>query len=170
MPMTMPKQMPYFQDDDMPEGVATGVMADFSHFSSAERLERAAVLDERMPLARELHDGALQSLSAATLQLETLSRLRVEVEILDDRVYLVVADDGGGFPFRGRYDLAELTAKESAPVSPKERVASLRGQLALSSTLSGSRLEISLPLHQPPLSLSPHEPIAKSWISLKAVG
>ena len=87
MPMTMPKQMPYFQDDDMPEGVATGVMADFSHFSSAERLERAAVLDERMPLARELHDGALQSLSAATLQLETLSRLRVVVTVSDRQAF-----------------------------------------------------------------------------------
>ncbi len=60
--------------------------------------------------------------------------------------------DGSGFPFRGRYDLATLTAKQLGPVSLKERVASLRGELLLTSTLSGSKLEMTLPLDQLPLA------------------
>ena len=50
-------------------------MTDINHFFSKERLERAAMQDERVRLARELHDGVLQALTGATLQLEALSRL-----------------------------------------------------------------------------------------------
>ena len=71
---------------------------------------------------------------------------RVEVKFLDEHVNVVVEDDGCGFPFRGRYDLAALNARRLGPFSIKERVAALRGELALTSTLSGSRLEMRLPL------------------------
>src|SRR5437868_2516010 len=62
-------------DDRMLEGVARQVVTDINHFFSKERLERAAKQDERVRLARELHDGVLQALTGATLQLEALSRL-----------------------------------------------------------------------------------------------
>ena len=63
-------------------------------------------------------------------------------------MYLVVADDGGGFPFRGRYDHARLAASNVGPVSLRERVASLGGQMAIESGETGARVEILL---QPPL-------------------
>ena len=61
----------------------------------------------------------------------------------------MIADDGSGFPFRGRYDLTELEARGIGPASLKERVASLAGNLVLTSSLSGSTVEIELPLNNP---------------------
>jgi signal transduction histidine kinase len=72
--------------------------------------------------------------------------VRVEVVIFQDRVRIAVADDGRGFPFLGRYDLAELTGRKLGPRSLKDRVASMRGKLVLTSTQSGSLVEIILPL------------------------
>jgi signal transduction histidine kinase len=252
-----------FDEARMLEGAGRQVMAEVNTFFSRERLERAATQDERLRLARELHDGALQSLSAVALQLQVLWRLieinpetarervravqglieesqrelrdwieklessapssiasakelaaaleklreraerqwalRVELgvdgrgtvprllgdEIYrlvqegltnigrhsrasvarvsiklgsgSDPVYIVVSDDGCGFPFRGRYDLAELARRGIGPRSLRERAASLRGELVLISELSGSRLEISLPKDQP----SPRRPLRK---------
>ena len=217
-----------------------------------EPLQQVATRDDRMRLARELHDGVLQSLMAAVLQLETVSRLidtdpnaakarlsdvqqmigqeqrelrawaerlhstvpllsttgadltaalgtlrqRLKMQwglcvelavdirgtvsrVLGDEIYrivqealnnagrhaharvahvgidrgrgsnslrILVADDGCGFPFRGRFDLVDLMARQIGPKSLRERVASLGGELILTSELSGSQLEISLPL------------------------
>jgi signal transduction histidine kinase len=252
MPMNTPKSLlsTPFQDDSMLEGVARQVMSDINQFFSKERLERATMEDERARLARELHDGVLQSLAAVRLQLdaaarlmdenpqaaqkrlsdigniianeqrdlriwigklrpaaaasmassaelavaletlcqqaETLSGLRVglttsrgmirralgdevyrlvqealanvarharaqcvdvALQITRDRVHITVTDDGVGFPFHGRYDLATLVEKYLGPRSLKERVASLHGELILTSTLHGSKLEMSLPVH-----------------------
>ena len=234
----------------MLEGSARRVMADINQFFSKERLERAAMEDERVRLARELHDGVLQSLAGSLMNLEALSRLidedpkaarkrlhdigeliadeqrelriwisklkpttrtsmassvelamaletlcqraetqwglsvrmttsrgmiqrglgdevyslvkealsnvgrhahakcvDVALQITLDRVHITVVDDGVGFPFRGRYDMAILVEKHLGPRSLKERVASLRGELVLHSSLSGSRVEMTLPLH-----------------------
>jgi signal transduction histidine kinase len=236
----------------MLEGVARQVVTDINHFFSKERLERAAMQDERLRLARELHDGVLQALTGATLQLETLSRLIdenpdaahnrlriieqfileeqqelrtwiqklkpttpslmasgadlaaaletlcqrverrwgiivklkvsergmvsrtlgdeiyrlvqeglsnigrhahaqaacIEVRLLRDRVGIVIADDGRGFPFHGPYSLSALTSCGVGPASLMERIASMRGELVVTSTSSGSFVEINLPLHE----------------------
>jgi signal transduction histidine kinase len=238
------------QEDRMLEGVARQVVTDINHFFSKERLERAAMQDERLRLARELHDGVLQALTGATLQLEALSRLIdenpsaartrlqiieqliaeeqqelrkwiqklkptspslmaseadlrtaletlcervqrqwgilvklktpqrgmvsrtlgddmyrlvqeglsnigrhahaqaacVEVSILLDRVGIVITDDGSGFSFRGRYDLNALKINAVGPASLMDRVTSLHGELIVTSTPSGSHIEIKLPL------------------------
>jgi signal transduction histidine kinase len=243
-----------FHNDRILEGVARQVTADFNQHFLKERLKHLAMVDDRVRLARELHDGVLQSLTAAALQLEALSRVieqnpegaskrlrdieemiadeqrdlrswietlkpasrtsmasnadlvaaleklcrrvetqcglhihfiasnpaavprtladeiyrliqealsnmarhahaqtgRVEMDVLDARVRIVVADDGCGFPFHGRYDLAALIAHELGPVSLRERVDSLHGDLVLTSRPSGSRLEVTLPLYPPP--------------------
>lgn len=243
-------------DDSLLDGVARQVVADINQYFSRGRLERAAMQDERVRLARELHDGVLQSLTGASLQLEALSRLidenpdaarnrlriignliaeeqrelrnwiqklgptprpamapgadlvvaleslckrvesqwalrvelhtgkkgtiprilgdeayrlvqealtnagrhanamlaRVDLEISPDRVHITVADDGQGFPYRGRYTLEELMETRLGPTSLKHRIESLGGDLILTSSLSGSRLEMSLPFVQQPMS------------------
>ena len=251
MPENTRESAPLFQDDSVLAGAAQQVMADINRFFSKERLERAAMSDERVRLARDLHDGMLQSLSGAVLQLEALSRLidedpkaarkrlreigdliadeqrelrtwieklkptsrtsmassadlnaalkslcyRVElrwglqttlttgpgsiprligdevyhlvqeaitnvarharaqhvdvgVQITHDRVRVTVEDDGVGFPFRGKYDLAILVERGLGPKSLQERIAALGGELVLTSALSGSKLVMELPLPQ----------------------
>jgi signal transduction histidine kinase len=64
-------------------------------------------------------------------------------------VHLTVADNGRGFPFGGRFDLATLTALDIGPVVLKERIASLGGSLLLVSTEAGAYLQITLPLTRP---------------------
>jgi signal transduction histidine kinase len=239
------------QDNCIPDVVARQVRAD-NGFLSIESLERAAMQAERLRLARELHDGVLQSLAGTALELEALASIigndpqaacqrlhdieelifeeqrelrtwihgltlaspagmasdadlaaalnslchRVErqwglrvrltvarhqafsltlgdqiyrlvqeglsniarharaqvahvaVGILRDRALVAIADDGRGFRFRGRYDLAALSALQWGPASIRERVALLRGELVLNSTPTGSRLEIRLPFQQ----------------------
>ena len=252
MVLTSDWQHPPFHDDVMLEGVARRVVGDINRYFSKDRLERAATQDERLRLARELHDGLLQSLAGIALQLETVSRLldsdletarnrlqeiatliaveqrelrawianlspaapeamasaddfaaalqklcrraesqwgvrceliigpvasiaralgdhvyrivqeslnnvgrhtrakvaRVELQVRPDRVEITVTDDGVGFSFGGRYDLAQLTALGIGPRSLKERIASLHGGLVLTSSPSGSLLEITLPLQR----------------------
>ena len=239
-----------FQSDQILEGVARQVTADINQTFSKERLERAAASNERVRLARELHDGLLQSLTAAALQLDALSRVidnnptgaskrlrdiedmiaeeqhdlrrwietlrpasspsmvpngemtaaieklccrieqqselrirfssisrgmiprnladevyrliqealsniarhacahngRVSLEVTGPRVRIVVEDDGRGFPYHGSYDLSSLKKTRRGPASLMERVASLAGDLTLTSTPAGSRLDIGLPV------------------------
>ena len=244
--------LPVSGESMLVEGAARQAMADVTKFFSKERLQLEAIRDERTRLARDLHDGVLQALTGAALQLEAASLLiatdpdaarvriqaigdliateqrelrlliqrlkpaaatsgasvselgaaleqlrdrigqqwplriqlvisgrggipralgdniysivqeglanvarhahaqvaRVAVGILFDKVCISVSDDGCGFPFHGRFDLAALIARELGPVSLRERVAALRGDLILTSSVAGSSLEITLPLGQ----------------------
>src|SRR3989449_11317935 len=45
------------------------------HFNRMRRQQQAAVTEERLRLARDLHDGLLHSLTAISLQLKSISRL-----------------------------------------------------------------------------------------------
>lgn len=233
------------------ETVARQVAARMDHFYLLQRLQQAAATDERIRLARQLHDGVLQSLTGAALQLQTVGPLletdrpgahdrllaiqrllaeeqrdlrffiqelkpapltlpgadsslaarltelgqrierywglrvelgvepsagviaepllreiyliihealvnaarharastaRVGVSVGSDQVRISVADDGHGFRFRGRYEHAALTDMKLGPVTLKERILALRGSIAIESSESGARLEISLPL------------------------
>lgn len=237
--------------DDMPltEIVSRLVAARLDHGAAAERMRDAAVGQERIRLARDLHDGILQSLTGAALQLESvlrmigsddetararvrnvqqvieadqrelrsfitqlrpqpavprsvslLARLQslatrferqwnvtmnvevvppspplpdslageiynivneaasnaakhaggdqidVRIEAVDGEVQVTVQDNGRGFPFHGTYDLATLDDLKRGPVTLKERVASLNGDLRLQSSPDGTRLDITLAL------------------------
>lgn len=74
------------------------------------------------------------------------SEVRVTVEAERGDVRIAVADNGRGFPFHGFYDHEALTRLELGPVVLKERIDSLRGQLAIRSGPAGARLEIWLPV------------------------
>lgn len=242
--------------DDLAFGeiVARQVAARMDHLYLLQRLQQAAATEERIRLARQLHDGVLQSLTGAALQLQTVGPLlqtdgraarerlleiqrllaeeqrdlrffiqelkpaplplsgadsslgarlrelterierhwglrvrlavdpvsrpvaepllreiylilhealvnaarhaqassaRVEVREQEGQIRIVVADDGRGFRFRGRYDQAALSELKLGPVTLKERITALRGSLAIESGDSGARLEITVPLPPP---------------------
>lgn len=71
--------------------------------------------------------------------------VRVDLQIDARWVRIVIRDDGIGFPFQGAFDLAELVREDIGPRSLKERVVSLGGSLLLTSELTGSGLDITLP-------------------------
>jgi signal transduction histidine kinase len=238
-----------FHDERMVDGTVREAVADVNRYFSRQRLEHAATQHERGRLARELHDGVLQSLTGATLQLDaigpliasdpraaqarlaavaeslaeqqrelrqwiahlrvastqarvpaaelaaSLEKLRdraawqhgididlcvtgdtvprpmgdqiyrlvqegltnigrhararvagVHVRLAFGRVTMMIFDDGIGFPYRGRFMLKDLIERQIGPVSLRERVASLGGDLILTSSASGVRVEISLPV------------------------
>ena len=218
------------------------------HFYAARQLERGAVAEERVRVARDLHDSVLQSLTGVALQLRTLprlmmrdrstaearlveveqvitgaqrelrsfidelrpersrqedvlgerlaslaqryaeqwglrvasdvaplvhliplrarhevfaivneavanaarhagaSRVTVTIDVADGMVHMAIADDGRGFPFRGRYELATMVRERIGPESLKERVSALGGSMVLDSSPGGARLEIEMPL------------------------
>ncbi len=74
------------------------------------------------------------------------SSASVQVAVADGRVVITIADDGRGFPFHGRYELAQLQELRRGPRSLRDRISALGGSLILESGESGARLEISLPL------------------------
>jgi len=74
------------------------------------------------------------------------SRVRVDLDVEKGTLRIIVADDGHGFPFRGRYDHAALAEARLGPASLRDRAASLGGTLTIDSQVSGSRVEIALPL------------------------
>jgi signal transduction histidine kinase len=75
----------------------------------------------------------------------TWATIRSKTETLE----VVVEDNGTGFPFRGRHDLASLRAMGTGPVALMQRVAARGGTLVVDSGIAGSRVEIDLPLGMP---------------------
>lgn len=61
-------------------------------------------------------------------------------------VEIQIVDDGRGFPFEGEFDLAELVEMKRGPVTLKERITSLGGNLRIRSGSNGVSLNILLPV------------------------
>jgi signal transduction histidine kinase len=76
------------------------------------------------------------------------SRVRVTVRADGQHLDLVVVDDGHGFAFEGEFDHDALTAGRLGPASLRDRVASLGGRLAITSSRSGARVEMALPCEE----------------------
>ena len=74
------------------------------------------------------------------------SHIQVRVSSGDNRMVIEVIDDGSGFPFHGRMTLAAIRESGIGPAMLAERVAALNGELAVESSGSGAKLEISVPL------------------------
>ena len=74
------------------------------------------------------------------------SHVRVRLSSGDNKMNIEVVDDGSGFPFNGRLTLAAIRESGVGPAMLAERVAALNGDLAVESSGSGARLEISVPL------------------------
>lgn len=74
------------------------------------------------------------------------SHVRVRLSSGESRMNIEVVDDGSGFPFHGRMTLAAIRESGIGPAMLAERVAALNGELAVESSGSGAKLEISVPL------------------------
>jgi signal transduction histidine kinase len=75
------------------------------------------------------------------------SVVRADISVTEQAVRLTIADDGKGFPFEGTYDLRSLGAIQQGPLTLRERVSELRGDLTLSTSFnSGTEVLITLPL------------------------
>jgi signal transduction histidine kinase len=128
---------------------ARAVLEKICHRASrwGPRVEVRTTACERMPDALFGDVCRLVEEGLSNVRKHARARIaRVEVAVAKRALHIVIEDDGSGFPFRGRYDLDMLESRRLGPASIKERVASLRGSLVLTSSLSGARLEIGLPL------------------------
>jgi signal transduction histidine kinase len=76
------------------------------------------------------------------------SIIRVEVHARGGMAEIVVADNGKGFPFRGRYDLQKLESVGEGPRTLKERIASLGGSLEIESGSTGATIEARFPVSE----------------------
>jgi signal transduction histidine kinase len=108
-------------------------------------------------LAREIHQIVREALvNAARHTLASLAQVSVGLD--GDRVRITVADNGHGFPFRGRLEDAELTERNLGPVILRQRIAALGGRLVIDTSDDGARLEVSLPRHGTVRAVSPPGP------------
>ena len=107
-------------------------------------------LDGQVPavLAREIYQIIREGLINAARH-SRASVVEVDLQADDHNARLTVSDNGCGFPFRGRYNHAALVSTGLGPAIIKSRVASLGGALAIDSSESGARLEVTLPLASP---------------------
>ena len=114
--------------DDLVLGgiVAHQVVARMDHFYLLQRLQQVAATEERIRLARDLHDGVLQSLTGAALQLATASHLvKGDPEAARERLAevqrLIAAE---------QRDLRSFVQQlKPAPLAPLEVEASLMARL-----------------------------------------
>jgi signal transduction histidine kinase len=108
-------------------------------FVSAEFLEPAEpeVSLELLQIVREALYN-VQKHSAAT-------RVAVSIAKSDNALEIGIEDNGGGFPFSGKYTLDELELLRLGPMSIKRRVRTLGGQMTLDSKPGqGAGLKIRL--------------------------
>ncbi len=71
--------------------------------------------------------------------------VRVDLTSDPSEIRIVIRDDGKGFPFKGTYDLAQLSQMRRGPLTLKERIASLGGNLIIESRPTGATLDVRLP-------------------------
>ena len=71
--------------------------------------------------------------------------MRVDIEVKEGMVAVGVSDNGHGFPFAGSYALTDLAKLGVGPLSLKQRLSGLRGDLALTSSTTGTTLQMSVP-------------------------
>lgn len=74
------------------------------------------------------------------------TRIELSAAQRNRSIQIEISNNGRGFPFSGKLDLAELDSRRLGPVSLKARVRSLGGDLSIDSGPSGARIEIRVPV------------------------
>jgi signal transduction histidine kinase len=67
--------LPLLEEVNLARIAGSVIAGRLDHYHAAEQLQRGAVAEERVRVARDLHDSVLQSLTGVALQLRTLPRL-----------------------------------------------------------------------------------------------
>jgi signal transduction histidine kinase len=106
-----------------------------------------AALNGAIPaaLAREVYQILREALVNVARHARASSAW-VTVDLSDEQVFLLVADDGVGFRFHGTVDHAKLVRRGDGPRMLLGRVGALGGTVTIGSGSAGSRLTIKLPL------------------------
>jgi signal transduction histidine kinase len=86
-----------------------------------------------------IHEAVINALKHATP-----TRVTVRVDASQSDLTIVIADDGTGFPFKGTLDHEALGA--AGPASLRDRVTALSGRMTISSSSSGSRVDVTVPM------------------------
>lgn len=76
------------------------------------------------------------------------SHAAVAIGAHHDSVEVRITDNGRGFAFTGRHDLAALERAGAGPRTLKERVRNLGGSLVIDSSPGGASVEVRLPVHE----------------------
>lgn len=97
------------------------------------------------PLRLMIHEAVVNALKHGHP-----SRVTIAIVQRPGDVQVTVSDDGGGFHFRGTRDHESLAKEDLGPVTLRERIATLGGQLQIDSSPAGSRVEFSIPLDGAP--------------------
>jgi signal transduction histidine kinase len=108
-------------------------------------VETPDTIDVAPRLAHDLCRIVNESLSNAARH-GGASRAMVSASSRDGVIELHVRDNGRGFPFRGRHDLAALERAGHGPRTLKERVRNLGGSLFVESSDAGASIEVRIPL------------------------
>lgn len=125
------------------EGLADRIESEWGLQVELELAPEIAAVDGR--LGREVYHLVREGLVNAARHAEA-DRVRVTLAREEgSRLGIIVADDGNGFPFQGRFSGEELAAARQGPRSLRERIAALGGTLVLDSRSTGSCLTIVLP-------------------------
>jgi signal transduction histidine kinase len=104
-------------------------------------------IDVAPRLAHELCRIINESLSNAARH-GGASRAVVAATSRDGDVELHIRDNGRGFPFSGRHDLAALERTGHGPRTLKERVRNLGGSLVVDSSSTGAAIDVRIPLQE----------------------
>ena len=70
--------LPLLEEINLAKIAGSVIAGRLDHYHAGEQLQRGAVAEERVRVARDLHDSVLQSLTGVALQLRTLPRLMVQ--------------------------------------------------------------------------------------------
>ena len=96
-------------------------------------------IEQAVPLM--MHEAIVNALKHAHP-----SRVAVTVDASQKELTITVADDGRGFPFRGRLEHTQLVDANVGPASLRDRVTALDGRMSVESSPAGSRVEFVLPI------------------------
>ena len=97
------------------------------------------------PLARDVYHVVREALVNAARHGEASAVRLLIARGEGDSLAITVADNGRGFPFQGTYSHADLVRDRLGPRTLLERIASLKGTLAIESSPAGARLDIAIP-------------------------
>ncbi len=115
----------------------SGMTVDFSGAESPE-LENAEASIEMVHVLREALHNILKHSNASTV--------KVKVSGKNGRIGLSIHDDGRGFPFEGTYNLEQLETMGIGPLSIRNRVRAMQGDLVLDSKKGrGASLRVEVP-------------------------